>query len=139
TFTAAGNPERPMGEIPGVKAGPEELPGAAFAADYSRWHLMSLDACMSCGRCTEVCPAYGAGKILNPKQVVQDVHRTLTTGEGVPATVSEEALWACTTCNACVEACPVLIRHVDIIVDARRSLVAEGRLTGTATTVLKQI
>lgn len=143
TLTAAGNPEKPMGALPEVglsgDGGEEAMPGAAFAADYSRWHLMSLDACMSCGRCTEVCPAYGSGKVLNPKQVVQDVHRALTTGDGVAATVSEEALWACTTCNACVEACPVLIRHVDLIVDARRNLVAEGRLSGTATTVLRQI
>lgn len=139
TLTAAGSPEAPMGRLPSVTSDGEAVPGAAMAADYSRWHLMSLDACMSCGRCTEVCPAYGVGKVLNPKQVVQDVHRALTLNEGVAATVSEEALWACTTCNACVEACPVLIRHVDLIVDARRNLVAEGRLSGTATTVLRQI
>ena len=142
TLTAAGNPEKPMGQLPSVTPAALESGdpiGAAVPQDYSRWHLMSLDACMSCGRCTEVCPAYNSGKILNPKQIVQDTHRALRTGNGIPASVSEEALWACTTCNACVEACPVLIRHVDLIVDARRNLVSEGQLTGTATIPLKQI
>lgn len=136
TLAAAGNPKAPIGQLPEV---PGEVAGARVATDYSRWHLMSLDACMSCGRCTEVCPAYGAGKSLNPKQVVQDVHRTLTIGDGVAARVSEDSLWACTTCHACVEACPVLIRHTDLIVDARRDLVADGKLSGTATTVLRQV
>jgi Fe-S oxidoreductase len=53
--------------------------------------------------------------------------------------VSEEALMQCTTCNACVEACPVLIRHVDMIVDARRWIVAEGKLSGTGAMMLRQV
>jgi Fe-S oxidoreductase len=142
TLTAAGNPELPMGRLAPVSIEQVEqtgVVGAAQATDFSRWHLLSLDACMSCGRCTEVCPAYNVGKVLNPKQVVADVHRSLVTGDGVAASVSEEALWACTTCNACVEACPVLIRHVDLIVDARRNLVAEGRLAGSGAVMLRQV
>ncbi len=142
TLTAAGSPEQKMGELLPIRMEEVERTGqigVAQATDYSRWHLLSLDACMSCGRCTEVCPAYNVGKVLNPKQVVADVHRALVTGDGVAASVSEEALWACTTCNACVEACPVLIRHVDIIVDARRNLVAEGKLSGTPTVMLRQV
>lgn len=136
TLTASGTGEHPMGRLPNSGG---EVAGAAFATDYSRWHLMSLDACMSCGRCTEVCPAYGSGKELNPKQVVQDIHRALTTSKPVAEVVTEEALWQCTTCNACVEACPVLIRHVDLIVDARRNLVGEGKLSGTTTVMLRQV
>ncbi|MBS1723617.1 MAG: 4Fe-4S dicluster domain-containing protein [Armatimonadetes bacterium] len=142
TLTAAGAPERPMGELAPISMREVEETGqigVSLATEFSRWHLLSLDACMSCGRCTEVCPAYNVGKILNPKQVVADVHRSLVTGDNVPAAVSEEALWACTTCNACVEACPVLIRHTDLIVDARRNLVAEGKLSGTAATMLRQV
>lgn len=135
-LATAGKPDAPMGRLP-APVGPESA-GAFVAADYSRWHLLSLDACMSCGRCTEVCPAYGVGKSLNPKQVVSDIHRALRTDVPVAETITPEALWACTTCNACVEACPVLIRHVDLIVDARRNLVATGALSGTATAVLKQ-
>lgn len=139
--SVAGKPETKMGELKPISMAEVEETGqigAATVADLSRWHLMSLDACMECGRCTEVCPAWNVGKVLNPKQVVQDVRGALTSGIGLAEAISEEALWACTTCNACVEACPVLIRHVDIIVDSRRNLVAEGKLSGTAAVMLRQ-
>lgn len=139
--SSAGKPETRMGELKPISMAEVEETGqigAATVADLSRWHLMSLDACMECGRCTEVCPAWNVGKVLNPKQVVQDVRGALTSGTGLIEAIGEEALWACTTCNACVEACPVLIRHVDIIVDSRRNLVAEGKLSGTAAVMLRQ-
>lgn len=140
--TAGADPDAKMGKLPKISI--EEVEetgkiGVEVPHDYSRWHLMSLDACMECGRCTEVCPAWLVGKVLNPKQVVQDIRVALESEQRVAAAVSEEALWQCTTCNACVEACPVLIRHVDLIVDARRNLVAEGKLTGTAATMLRQV
>lgn len=113
--------------------------GAETAADYSRWHLMSLDACMECGRCTEVCPAWNVGKTLNPKQVVLSARAAMENDIKVADAITEEALWACTTCNACVDVCPVLIRQVDLIVDARRWLVSEGRLSGTAANMLRQM
>ena len=139
--SAAGKPDIPMGELKPISMEEVEQTGqigVARATEYSRWHLLTLDACMGCGRCTEVCPAHNVGKPLNPQKVVADIHRSLVTGEGVAAAVSEEALWACTTCNACVEACPVLIRHVDLIVDSRRNLVAEGQLSGGPAVMLRQ-
>ncbi|MCG9894562.1 MAG: 4Fe-4S dicluster domain-containing protein [Fimbriimonadaceae bacterium] len=141
-MTAYDAPDRPMGALRTIPMDEVEETGRIGVAEpeqYFRWDLKSLDACMGCGRCTEVCPAYGSGKTLNPKQVVADIHGGLRTGGQVAELVTEEALWACTTCNACVEACPVLIRHVDLIVDARRNLTAEGRLTGPATVTLRQV
>lgn len=141
-FTAWGGETQPMGELKPISLEEVEKTGeigVAHSADYSRWHLMSLDACMECGRCTDVCPANGVGKVLNPQKVVQDIRGAMRSGVSVAEAVSEEALWACTTCNACVEACPVLIRHVDLIVDARRNLVAEGKLSGSGALVLRQI
>lgn len=153
-FSTAGKPAFPMGRLEPItmeEVERTEKIGVSVPADYSRWHLMSLDACMECGRCTEVCPAWNVGKLLNPKKVVQDIRGLLgppnlfganspdeSGGPSVAEAVSEEALWACTTCNACVEACPVQIRHVDLIVDARRNLVAEGKLTGTPAVMLRQ-
>jgi Fe-S oxidoreductase len=93
---------------------------------------------MECGRCTDVCPAWNVGKVLNPKQVVQDARRAMETGEDIAPLISEEALGQCTTCHACVEACPVLIRHVDLIVDVRRNLVSEGAVAGATATMLRQ-
>jgi len=139
--STAGKPDVPMGRLHPVtmeEVEQTEKVGANLPTDFNRWQLLSLDACMECGRCTEVCPAHNAGKVLNPKRVVLDVAHSLRSGEEMIAAVSEEALWACTTCNACVEACPVLIRHVDLIVDMRRNLVSEGRLSGSAATMLRQ-
>lgn len=113
--------------------------GVQVATDYARRDLLSLDACMECGRCTEVCPAWSVGKVLNPKQVVQDVRGVYGSEKEVASAIGEEALWACTTCNACVEACPVEIRHVDLVVEARRHLVAEGRLAGSGAVMLRQV
>lgn len=140
-FSSAGAPEVPMGKlrtIPMEEVEQTEQIGVKLAKDYSRWHLMSLDACMECGRCTEVCPAWNVGKVLNPKKIVQDLRGAMETGKEVVSSLTDEALWQCTTCNACVEACPVLIRHVDIIVDARRNIVSEGGLSGSAALVLRQ-
>lgn len=142
-FSAAGrNPDERMGALRPISMEEVEQTGKIGVTDhrdYSRWHLMSLDACMECGRCTDVCPAWNVGKSLNPKHVVQNIRTSMTDGRTVAEAVSEDALWACTTCNACVEACPVLIRHVDLIVDARRGLVTEGKLAGTAATMLRQV
>lgn len=142
TLTAAGKPDTHIGRLEPITMEQVEQSGKIgvdVATEFSRWHLLSLDACMSCGRCTEVCPANGAGKTLDPKKVVADIFQTLRTGDNVPAAVTAEALWACTTCNACVEACPVLIPHVSLIVDARRNLVAEGKLSGTGAVMLRQV
>lgn len=139
-FSTAGMPDRPMGKL--VPISMEEVEqtgqiGVTTPKEYSRWHLLSLDACMECGRCTEVCPAWNVGKELNPKLVVQDIRKT-GDDENVAAKVGEEVLWQCTTCHACVDACPVGIRHVDLIVDARRNLVAEGKLSGSSAVMLRQ-
>ena len=139
--STAGSPSTPMGKlrtIPMDEVEETEQVGVKFGRDLTRWNLLSLDACMECGRCTEVCPAWNVGKVLNPKQVVVDIKRAHEAGLEVAPTVTEEALWQCTTCNACVEVCPAAIRHVDMIVDIRRNLVSEGALTGSAATMLRQ-
>ena len=140
---AHADPAPNMGRLKPIRMEEVEETGQIGVNDsrqFTNWHLMSLDACMECGRCTEVCPAHNVGKVLNPKAVVQDSLRAhLTAPETVIEKVTEEALWECTTCNACVEACPVLIKHVDMIVDMRRNLVAEGRLVGSGATLLRQL
>lgn len=135
-------PETPMGQLRTIPI--EEVEetgkiGASEPSDLTKWQLLSADACMECGRCTEVCPAYGVGKELNPKAIVQGALAAAESGVSLLEKMSDEAIWACTTCNACVEACPVLIRQVDLIVDVRRNLVSEGKLSGSATAVLRGI
>ncbi|MBS1707438.1 MAG: (Fe-S)-binding protein [Armatimonadetes bacterium] len=140
TVTAANRPARAMGALAKVSMEQVEATGkvgAVETGDLTRWHLTSLDACMECGRCTEVCPANGVGKTLDPRGIVQGIRAA----EGNPLLekLTEDDLWACTTCHACVEACPVSIRHVDLIVDVRRNLVAEGKLAGPQAVMLRQV
>jgi Fe-S oxidoreductase len=142
-------PDRALGVLEPVSLAQLEETGRigyGSVADLDRWQLMSLDGCMECGRCTDACPANIAGKLLNPQQVVIDLRNLLgsqvSAADGQsPSTdlISDEALWACTNCHACVRECPALIRHVDIIDGIRRFRVGEGRLSGSAATMLRQL
>jgi len=157
-------PERRMGALEPVAMSDVEETGRiglGSIADMDRWQLLSLDACMECGRCTDVCPAHAVGKPLDPKKVVLDLRRLMATqsvvstgqngsGQTSPDSpesifiqstdvISDEELWACTNCHACVRECPSLIRHVDLIDGIRRYRVAEGRLSGSAATMLRQL
>lgn len=142
-LVALGRPPRHMGELAAISIEEVERTGkigAVEVGDYSRWHLMSADACMECGRCTDVCPAHAVGKVLDPKQIVQNLRGLMeSSGRSVPEALNPTALMECTTCHACVRECPALIRHVDIIVDARRAMVAEGQVSGSLAMMMRQL
>ncbi len=92
---------------------------------------MALDAftCVECGRCQVNCPAWGAGKALNPKTIVLQTRDALLGGERekkLGEVYSEEVLWQCTTCGACENQCPVGIEHLPILIGSRRGLVSNG-------------
>lgn len=125
--------------------------GVVDVEDFTWKQLLDGMTCTHCGRCTSVCPANVTGKVLDPREVILQVHhRTMdrapkfvemmaaqngvATGSGetpvmedekklIGDYVSVEALWQCTTCMACVQECPVMIEHVPAFVDMRRSLV----------------
>lgn len=127
--------------------------GVEKPADFTWNQLLGFDACVQCGRCEAVCPAFAAGQPLNPKKLIQDMvvgmaggsdaayagspypgkpvgehagspHGPIVALEG-KALVDSDTLWSCTTCRACVEECPMMIEHVDAIVDMRRHLTLE--------------
>lgn len=144
-----------LGELPPVTMEEVEATGRVGPADirhFSQQQLLSLDACMECGRCEEVCPAFATEKPLSPKRVVQDLKgamektaAALAAGKEaeVPAlheaVISAETLWSCTACSACVNTCPVRINQLEFILTLRRHLVAEGGLSGTAATALRRM
>jgi len=125
--------------------------GVSQIAHFNQRQLLSLDACMECGRCEDACPAHATGKPLSPKQVVQDLKRVMTaafapggtkpdsTAPNLRDIIQAETLWSCTACNACVEVCPVRVDPLTLITDLRRNRVGEGELSGTAATALRRI
>jgi Fe-S oxidoreductase/nitrate reductase gamma subunit len=71
--------ERPKGALPFIgdiekvmETGEEFALGLGTIKDYTWKNLLDLDACTSCGRCQEVCPAYITGKPLSPKWIILD-------------------------------------------------------------------
>ena len=124
--------------------------GVSDIRHFTQQQLLSLDACMECGRCQDVCPAFATGKPLSPKTLVQDLKQLMEESlvrRSRPAapralhgeTIAAETLWSCTACNACVNVCPVRIDQVTLILDLRRHLVAEGGLGGTAAAALRRM
>ena len=137
-----------------------EVFGVGQIQDFSWKQLFELDACVRCGRCTSVCPAYAAGQPLSPMHIIQDLKghladvgpriqrvgheggdvRAVSTVAMVGDVIKDESLWACRTCGACVQECPVMIEHVPTIVDMRRYLVMdEARVPATAQAALENM
>ncbi|MCL7941587.1 (Fe-S)-binding protein [Halomonas sp. ATCH28] len=142
--------------------------GVETPSDFTWNQLLGFDACVQCGRCEAVCPAFAAGQPLNPKKLIQDMvvglaggsdagyagspypgkpvgehhgnpHGPIVARQGT-ALVDAETLWSCTTCRACVEECPMMIEHVDAIVDMRRHLTLEhGNTPGKGAEVLDNL
>ena len=138
--------------------------GVAKPTDFKWNQLLGFDACVQCGRCEAVCPAFAAGQPLNPKKLIQDMVVGSAGGtdkkyagsaypgvevgnaKGAPdkiitnGLISSDTLWSCTTCRACVEECPMMIEHVDAIVDMRRFLTLEkGETPNKGAQVLENI
>ena len=104
--------------------------GLGKLSELSMKNSFDLLTCVECGRCTQVCPANLAGKILDPKKIITKARdlmlETQAKGEtdaeiwGEAPIYEANELDACTTCGACMEECPANIEHVNIIMEAKR-------------------
>ena len=107
--------------------------GLDTGKDITRIDALQAYTCVECGRCTEHCPAYNTGKILNPKEIVLGLRAYLNDmGPGNEAPllgkyISEEAAFQCTTCGGCEFQCPVGIQHLPLIIGLRRGAVNTGK------------
>jgi len=117
--------------------------GISKLEEFSWKRRLDFDACLECGRCQAVCPAYLAGSALSPKRVIVKLKRHLhgeLPGPIHGSLIQPNELWACTTCMACVQECPAFIDIVDTIIDLRRYLaLSEGALPSTAPQSLQNI
>jgi Fe-S oxidoreductase len=121
-----------LGAVPNLDFDKEQV-GLETVKDVGRKTVLDALTCVECGRCQVNCPAWGAGKELNPKTLILQTQEALLAGRRdarLGAIYSEQVLWQCTTCGACENQCPVGIEHLPLIVGSRRGLVSNGDAPG---------
>ncbi len=107
--------------------------GAAKVTDLTWKDIFDADACTSCQRCQDRCPAHATSKPLSPMKLVKQLGEAAfhDSGASLADIVTREALWSCTTCFACQDVCPSSVEHVNKIVEMRRHLsLMEGEFPG---------
>jgi Fe-S oxidoreductase len=117
-----------LGNLPNLDFEKEQV-GLETVKDLGSKMRLDAFTCVECGRCQVNCPAWGAGKALNPKTIVLQTQDALLAGKHetkLGEIYSEEVLWQCTTCGACENQCPVGIEHLPILIGSRRGLVSNG-------------
>ena len=126
--------------------------GAGTVQDFSWKQSLDIEACVSCGRCEDNCPATISGKPLSPKKVMrnllhqaEEVDMMCMNSENPPfpllaEIISDDELWSCTNCMACVEHCPVFIDPMGKIVAMRRyQVLAQGKMPAEAMPMIRNL
>jgi Fe-S oxidoreductase len=117
-----------LGNVQNLDFEKEEV-GLEAVKDLKSKMVLDAFTCVECGRCQVNCPAWGAGKELNPKTIVLQTQHALLDGgrdQKLVDVYSDKVLWQCTTCGACENQCPVGIEHLPILIGSRRGLVSNG-------------
>jgi Fe-S oxidoreductase len=121
-----------LGNVPNLDFEKEQV-GLETVKDLGSKTVLDALTCVECGRCQANCPAWGAGKALNPKTLILQTQEALVADRRdakLGEIYSEEVLWQCTTCGACENQCPVGIEHLPLIIGSRRGLVSNGDAPG---------
>jgi len=125
--------------------------GIDTSNDFTWKQRLDFDACLSCGRCEEVCPAFIAKRPFSPKKFIASMKDLVieteaqkdaaeTGKEIVGNAFDPEFIWYCLTCMACIQACPAYITHVDTFMDLRRNEVTmKGRANTDVSRVIKSM
>jgi Fe-S oxidoreductase len=117
-----------LGNVPNLDFEQEQV-GLETVKDLGSKTVLDAFTCVECGRCQVNCPAWGAGKELNPKAIILQTQDALLAGKRetkLAEIYSEKVLWQCTTCGACENQCPVGIEHLPLLIGSRRGLVSNG-------------
>lgn len=129
-FTASANylftDLRPKGSIPSINLEDESIEqyGVANISDLTWKDIFDSDACTSCKRCQDRCPAYTTDKPLSPMKLIKKIGEVAeaVVDTHLVETIGEDSIWSCTTCRACQDICPASIEHVNKIIELRRNL-----------------
>ncbi|KAB7709042.1 4Fe-4S dicluster domain-containing protein [Bacillus aerolatus] len=68
----------------------QETFGVSKIQDFTQKQLIDLYACVECGRCTNMCPATGTGKMLSPMDLIVKLRDHLT---NTGAVVTSQSPW----------------------------------------------
>jgi Fe-S oxidoreductase/nitrate reductase gamma subunit len=126
----------PLQEVAEIPPNTEEVPLDFGETPLTMGEVVFYDACMRCGRCSQVCPSTGAGEPFAPRDFVQAARHALWRqssrigdirflSKGDP--IDEKAAWYCTTCAACLEVCPVYGATFKVVSKKRAELIIEGK------------
>jgi Fe-S oxidoreductase len=121
-----------LGNVPNLDFEKEQV-GLETVKDLGSKTVLDALTCVECGRCQVNCPAWGAGKALNPKTLILQTQEALLANRRdakLGEIYSEQVLWQCTTCGACEKQCPVGIEHLPLVIGSRRGLVSNGDAPG---------
>jgi len=153
SFNVLVNSDIPMGRLQALDIENSEVFGVEKASEYSWKDLLDTFACMECGRCQDVCPAFSSDKALSPKMIIFNLKKhLLKQGKKyisnkkdeikslMESTFSQDEIWACTTCGACMHVCPVEIEHIPKIIGLRQSQVLmESKFPGELNSFFRNI
>ncbi|MBE9572354.1 MAG: 4Fe-4S dicluster domain-containing protein, partial [Proteobacteria bacterium] len=141
----------PRGELKSMSLDEDRL-GARSIGDLSWKQLLDAEACVSCGRCDDNCPAFISGKPLSPRKVIRNIleqmeevnwNGGMSDNPSFPLledAITGDEIWSCTTCMACVEHCPVFIEPMDKIIDMRRyQVMGKGLLPAEARPMIRDL
>jgi Fe-S oxidoreductase len=123
-------------EIENIKTSVEHI------NDLSIHKKLSLSACVEIGVCEDVCPATSVLRPLSPRVFVRKLAILMKKKpvNGNPfEVIDKDELWSCTTCGACTYSCPIKVRHMEIILDLRRTLVESGIIDKKKADVLSSV
>jgi Fe-S oxidoreductase len=116
--------------------------GVGRVSEFDPAQRLSYDSCVEIGACEAACPATAAGRPLSPRVLVRKVSllsKGASSSDDPFSTVGDDELWSCTSCGACVASCPVGVKHLDVIYDLRRDLVAKGKLDREKSAMLENL
>jgi len=109
--------------------------GAKKIFDLSSKQLLGAQACVSCRRCEDHCPATISHKPLKPGHIMNalflrmtkdaDLYHLSQPAPDLEQGITGDEIWACTTCMACTTHCPMMINPMDIIMALRRHQVLD--------------
>jgi Fe-S oxidoreductase/nitrate reductase gamma subunit len=125
--------------------------GIDRTSDLTWKQRLDGDACIACGRCEEVCPAFAAGQSLSPKKLILGMRDLVRANrdredaahggkEVVGNAFDGDFIWYCLTCLACTQACPAFIAHVDTLLEIRQNQVTmKGRAGADVSRVIRSM